>query len=868
MSVKVNIIRNPFEPGLVDRQIYSFDSEYVVEDYLPQIDPSDNLKLAVAKNGIVLNPPYTQSIQDGDVLSVSFKVQGTVSAAVATFVVGSTWAATAGVTAAAWAITAGITYAAISFAVGYGINQLVSALGLGPEKPDMGGGEAQSPTYGWGPLRQVETQGNPISVLFGSHKVAGQVINQFTTVEEDDKEYLYVLLAVADHVVDSITDIRINDQPVSSYSNVTTYTRLGTLNDDPIFGFAQLTTQHNIQVGLVNHSDLFTYQTDGNAVTDLLIILSAPRGLYYSNDDGGLDERSVTFEIDYRTVGSSTWINYGEVKIFGSTTEQIRKQVSITGLSPDQWEVRVTRTSSSTSSSREEKYTQWSQFNETIDEQLIYPGVAKYAIKALATDQLSGQRPRFSCLATRDQVQVYNPDTDAWEYRDANNPAWQAYWMLNTHHEIHHSRILYDEFEAWALYCDETVEGEARFRSQVYLDNQTNAWENIQKLARIARGTVLRRGTKYGVFVDKPESTISHLFTIGNIIEESFVMQYLPQEERANAAEITYNDPDRDYTNQVVAVYSDNYTSADTKSKKSSIKYNAAIRRSQAIREAAFLLNSNKYLIRTIEFEATVDSFACVVGDLVYFQHFIPHYNEAWGGRVIDAGNDDGNGNPYIQIDQEIKLQSGTSYGIIVRLSDDSLVEKSLQTVDITHTTDTFLLQSDWSQVPQQYDLYDFGIATTYKKMYRITNITRAQNLTRKITCMEYRDEIYNDTSQVIENPGWSEEVKQEATNMQVREFLTYGKGGDYQSNLSVSWQPATLNVQSNWAIWIEDKTLDGEFEDGTFEEDSIAETFSLTGPIKVGESAKNNMVIGPSYLTQGHKYKIYVLPAGEGGPA
>jgi len=865
-TVRCVIIYSPLRPE--KRTI--FDAPHTpgqtIVEYVQHIDMPDGCRMVAARNGRTVDP-HAVCPQPGDIVSVSLEMQpGAIASAVASQVaaavaVASTTYVTTLVTV--YAATYALVYAATTFAIGWGMSQLASALGGGPEKPDLGsigGDAATSPTYGWGPLRQTETEGNPIPILFGTHKLSGQVINKFKTVGDDSKEYFNALLAVNDGAVDSIDNIRVNDQPVAYYRSVETFTRSGGLQDDPIDGFAQIVQQRSLGIRLSTTETI--QETDGNQVNRLKLILQAPSGLYHTNDEGGLDERHVDIDIAYRVKGTSTWAQLDTYRLTGKTTSAIRKSVDIKDLTPGQYEIRIKRLTSESISFKESTKVYLTAIKEIVDEELIYPGIAKYAIKALATDQLSGSEPALSCIATRNTVPVYNPYTSQWESRPASNPAWMAYCLLNTYAHIHHTRILYDEFQAWADYCDEYVDGAPRFQAGIYFDSASNAWECVQRVADLARARVLRRGSKYGVFVDKPEDMVSHLFTVGNIVEESFGLQYLPQKERANAIEITYVDPDRDYTNQVVGVYSDDYQSSNSTPKKTSVKYNAAVPRQQVIREAAFRLNCNKYLVRIIEFEAATDSFSCTVGDLVYFQHFIPQYEESMGGRVVAAGNDDGSGNPYVQLDQQVTLEAGTAYGILVRLNDDSLVEKSLQPVSTTHETDTLLLQNQWQDVPEQYDLYVCGPATTYLKTYRVTNITRAQDLTRRITLMEYVEAIYNDDNYVIEEPTWGEALVQQATNVSTDEFLTYGKGGDYQSNIAVSWNAANDNTGSNWDVWLRDDTISSQWSEEF--DDSFADTDNAPALWHIGRSADMSFTIGPAHLVQDHNYTVIVSPAQE----
>src|SRR6056297_3350518 len=886
------IIHDPFNELVNTIETFEYKDGAVLSDYLPELEEREGVSLVVAVNGKVVKD-YSRPIQDEDKIAISAKIEGSL-------VAGAIFGAVANL--GFWGTVGYIAVAtAVNLAIGYGMNLLATEV-FGPDLPSKGDADQgkDSPTYSWGILQQTETPGNPIPICFGRNRIAGQVIEQYTenvivdaqeehytteTVtcdifgtertfnystyhpykEGDFKEYLYMLLAINDGEVDGIKDVRIEGESISNYKDAQWRAEGGTLSDDPITEFGRIVTHNNVNVALNNNGDSFTKTTTGNLVDELFIILSAPRGLYYSNDSGGLDERYVDFKIQFRPVGATSWIDYGDVRVLGKTTEEVRKRVIISNISvQDQYEVKVTRLSDAGSSFREQKNVTWQTLKEVTHEQLIYPGIAKYGIIALATDQLSRRVPRVSCEVTRHHLDIYNPNKEIWETRSTRNPAWQTWYLLNKHHGIHHSRLIYDEFKEWADWCAETVDGEQRMVCSIVLDTQENAWNNAQKIARIGRGAIIRRGTKYGVFVDKPEDTVSHLFTMGNIIEGTFNMQYLPRKDRANAVEITYTDPDADFRRRIVAVYSSDYKDSTTEPKKANIKFDAAIPRSQVIREASFLLNSNKYLLRTIEFEADVDSFACVAGDLVYFQHMVPHYSDSNSGRIVDAGNDDGSGNPYVQLDQEVDLVSGTSYAVLVRLSDDSLIEKTLVTVSSSEITDTLILSSSWSTVPEKYDLYVFGEASTYKKTYRVTSITRAQELARRITLSEYNEAIYTDGAYIIDDSDAPiSGPQQQAINVEASEYLTYGKGGDYVSNITVSWIPSTHAHGNNWAVWLEDITTERSFDDTFIDLDdyNFQPTAGPKQPIQAATTTKNNVNIGAQHLRAGHEYRIYVTP-------
>ena len=889
MSVKIVSIENPFHPE--DRKISDIDfiPHRPLSHYSIFKDPVE-FDYVIAVNGQIIDNPYLTFPKDGDIISVCARLKDPISATVATWA--SSFIAEGLLNTIVYGAVYGAVFLGTSFAIGYGMNQLINALGL-IDEPDTSG-VTDSPTYGWDILRPTMTEGNPIPIIFGTNKVAGQVINKFVTIstsEADEKqaaiEYLNILLAICDATTrdasgdlawgidsDGITDIRINDQPVTNYKDITTYTRAGTTTDALIPEFTEIVTHQSFDILIPFEETLpsdwsATIQTDGTAVEKLQIILDAKRGLYHvkeSGDPGAIKDLTHTIQVQYKAVGDSGWTDFGDIQITGQGPTPIKKVITIDSLSADQYEIRM-RITACSRVYNETKNTSdvWIvALKEIIDDALIYPGVAKYAIKALATDQLSGVMPSVSCLASRSIVRVYNDDTSTWVAKDATNPAWAAYGLLNTHHGISADQIVWSEFEDWADYCDDLVgpdsPGEKRHQANIVLDTDENVWNQVQNIARYGRGVIVQRGSKYGVFVDK-EASPTHLFTMGNIIEGSFLLTYLPQEDRANAVEITYQDPERDYTNQVVAVYSSDYVDSANPAKKSSVKFNAAIRRSQVIREASFMLNNNQLIKKAIEFEAFVDSFACQLGDVVYFQHEIPHYDTA-GGRVVSAENDGGDGK--IVLDQAVTLTGGTTYKVLVRLSDNTLVEKTIDNTEsgVGTPITELVLTTTWASVPEQYDLYQFGPTDTYLKQWRITNITRGQELTRRITCLEYNANIYTDTGYTVDEPPWEESssADQEATTVWLEENLVYSLGGSYASVIDCAWQNVG-RTDSPWVVWLLDTSLYSDFGK-EFNATDFRSHKKLPIINRIGFTTSNYYRIPSDFLILGHTYTVVISPS------
>jgi len=849
-KIKFVFIQNPVQPENRTVKVVDYDPDKSLADYIGNVPFLRGVTPVAAVNGQPVNSPWDTVYPDeGSIVSISAKMEAGYAAA-------AVWTALKSTSVIAAAMAAAVTYVAVTVAIGFGINMLASAITGGYETPEADGNSSNSPTYSWGPLRPTEAEGHPIPVIYGEHKVAGQVINKFITVtnesgeQEKSKEFLNILLSVGEGPVDDITDIRINEQPWTNFKDVQVYERLGTLNDEIIPNFNKIVHQQNLSF-MLSQGETSTVETLGDNIDSLEVVISAPYGIYYANDKGGLDTRTAEAEVYYRAIDDegnplTSWTLIGTASFEAASTEKLQIVKSVSDLPPNKYEVYVTKTTAdSDDDHREERTIQWSVLKESIAEDLSYPGIAKYGIKALATDQLSGSQPSMSCIVKKLNLPITNPYTGTTETKSATNPAWATYHFLNVHHGIAAQKLLYEEFEEWATHCD-ALEAETESKFGIVLDAQATIWENAQRIARIGRASIVRRGTKIGVFIDKPEDVDiapAHMFTMGNILKETFSYQYLPFKDRANVVELTYVDPDRGFSNQIVSAFLEDFKTSDQLPKKTNIKYNAAISRDRALQEAVYLLKSNRYLIRTVEFEADIDSFACTVGDLVYFQHEIPHYKESYGGRIVHASSS------YVELDIDVFVEAGTAYVILVRLLDGSIEEHDVETISESKYDNEFNLLTSFDSTPDAGDLFLFGVKSKAKKLYRIINISRAQDNTRKISCLEYVPDIYEPGGFVVpENPPVYDQL---AVGVTAKEFLSYANDGSYESNVAVSWYPAIDNTSSNWAVWLVDITY--QEEDNT------------SGAVKVGETTNTSMHIGNTFLSIQNEYKIYVTKLDSG---
>lgn len=146
---------------------------------------------------------------------------------------------------------------AASIAAGYLIRLLLP--GRKPAQP----GDQESSTAGFNPLSQnLRSEGAAIPVVYGRHRCAPPVINQYVRVgiDQDGRPTSEIVLlmalsegpvnAVAGRIVDgqdtTLQTIELNEQPATSYEGVEAHVRLGDFDQEPITEFANPVQQYAV----------------------------------------------------------------------------------------------------------------------------------------------------------------------------------------------------------------------------------------------------------------------------------------------------------------------------------------------------------------------------------------------------------------------------------------------------------------------------------------------------------------------------------------------------------------------------------------------------------------------------------------------
>ncbi|WP_333594786.1 host specificity factor TipJ family phage tail protein [Anaerospora hongkongensis] len=488
--------------------------------------------------------------------------------------------------------------------------------------------------------------------------------------------------------------------------------------------------------------------------------------------------------------GTYTIIVANNEMVAAAQNTAVRRTFRIDNIPAGRYEVRmkVTSRSAATNSTRDSVRVYWNQLSQIIYDDFSRPNKILIGIRALATDQLNGNDIAITWKQHKETVLVWNPVSGQYEEKNARNAAWVAYDMVHGARQLVNiatdeneivvdnvpaSRMDYQAFTDWAARVDVLgLEFEHTF------DSAADLWSALKAPEVFGRGKVIMKGTRFSCVTDKP-STPVQLFTVGNIDQGSFNKDYLGLTDRANAVEITFVNRDKGYQKDAFTIYGDDYNDSVVQNNPTQITLNGCTSYRQAYQHGKYLLRLNKYLLRTVTWDADIDAIACQIGDQVLLQHDVPEWGV--GGRLVAATE------TTLTLDKPVTMEPGKTYGVYVRLIDDTLVNKYV--VNTGDETNQLIVTTTFDEIPQEYDIFAFGEITKVAKPFSVVSVDRKDDLTYTLTGIEYVATVYEESldAPVIEYSA-EDMTPPEISGLSVAQETYRQKDGTVVSVINCSW--------------------------------------------------------------------------------
>lgn len=676
-------------------------------------------------------------------------------------------------------------------AVGAGISMIAGAVVsklFTPAIPDMGATPSlsNSKTYSWSGAGNTFGEGTVIPVLFGRHKIGGLIayakaapdyhstgvasyynyvvkkksVASGTGIKVYPKEdVLYFVQAISEGPVEGIPDkssIRLDDQPIEDLeSTIDDFKWYHGTNDANLGEDFDNTERHyNISGVKLNEVDSTYTHTCKDELKKVMLVFSCP-SIFVLDKMGNQSKWFVKLKVEIQYEGSIDWNQYKfDYLLEADSRSEVKFNIPILFNVAGKHKIKVTRLADSIADSSGKDYNDCSLVAviESIPDSNEYRNTAILSAKITATEHLSGKMPDVTAIWEGLQVKDVR-DLDA-PVAFSRNPANALYAICTNPRFGKNIPVDIENLKELADYCDEEVTYESvteagdvtyakgpRFTLDIYLDQAYELFEIITKIAASCRAIPFWKGDKL-IFVIDRESEPTQLFSMGNIIADSYEENYAALSDIPNEMVVEFTDADNDYEKTQITIIDTERNDETVNS--NSVNMFGLTNRHMVVREARYAMRKIKAARKSISFKASIDAIACDLGDVILFQHDTPQYG--FGGRVKAADNFS------VTLDRKVELEHGVEYAIRVKTASGDIYLDTFEhrkkegqgdiiETDVIETFDSIHFSEG--------DVYSFGVKGKDSKPFRITSMTRSGDAEIAITAVEYNESVYTEDSSI-----------------------------------------------------------------------------------------------------------------------
>lgn len=531
------------------------------------------------------------------------------------------------------------TYNPYLIAAGAGL--LVGGLMPMPDAAPIGAlpqTQTASPTYTLSLSGNTARLGQTIPVLYGRHIITPDfAANPYTEFSGPDDQYYNALFCfgLGDEMI--VESVMIDDTVIEHFTDVESqfvgpsFDPALTLIDPAVVTAPEVAGQELIAGTYVgpfasNGAGLKTYRIGVDII--------CPKGLFFADDDGELDPKTVQWMVEARKISDTgasigSWFLLGIESITLAQNSAVRRSYTY-NVTAARYEIRVQRLDTKDTNARAAHELTWAGLRSYIQVTTpLEPNANYYAVRIKATNQLSGlSQRRFTMIIRRKLPKLI--ETLAWTapVETQSIASALADVLRNTAYggSVPDSRIdlqsLYDLDQIW------TARGD-RFNG--IFDSRITMWDALVQIARCGRARPIMRGNVFTFVRDQAQSLPTGVFSMRNIKRGSLQITYrVPTEDDPDGIELEYFSS-KTWASDYVTMPLPGVVGDPVRPMKFSVKGITGLK--QAQRETAYWVADSVYRPVSVDYEAELEGFLPAYGDLVAVSHDIA----SWGisGELI-----------------------------------------------------------------------------------------------------------------------------------------------------------------------------------------------------------------------------------------
>lgn len=568
---------------------------------------------------------------------------------------------------AAGSLAAAATSAGIAIVGGLLVNALF------PVKPPSASNDRQatSPTYSVGLQGNRPRVGQAVPVRYGQEMCFPDLAcPDYSSFADNGRDQYYqsgLCLGLGQY---NILGVYIDDTPIQHFDDAevvivgpgmstraqpTGYTGVETFADQTLIDTGMVTSREVAGQDMLTATWVgpFMAVPAGFQADRLYIDIVWPRGVGTMDDDGGIDNRSISWQVQVQRIDDDGLPLAGPELL---ATETYTKNTSLPqrrsygyDVAAGRYRVRLRRITARSDNSRHLNDMQWSQLRA----RLTGPGIVRTDVTGLvirirASAQLTALTQRLVKVYAQRLVPVW--DGVAWSAPQVTrNPAWA---LADIWRDPVYGRGLPDariDLASLRDYADVWTARQDRFDNS--FDAQVTTDEAAQTVASAGRArTLLRRGAVYTVVRDEPQDTAVGVLMPRNIDQDSFSLRWaLPTSETPDCVACSYRSG-RTWAERMVyaqvhggVIYGYTATAAGLPQRPAGVPAPALIEdvrlagiigEMQALRQAAYLMARMLYRREEGTVQQDLDGLLATMGSMVGIAHDAAEWGQS--GDVVD----------------------------------------------------------------------------------------------------------------------------------------------------------------------------------------------------------------------------------------
>lgn len=573
----------------------------------------------------------------------------------------------------------------------------------------------QSPTYSLQAQGNEARLGNPIPVIYGRHLIYPDFASQPYYKYINNEQYVYQLHCIGQGEYD-VEQIRIEDTPISSFEEIT-YKIIppggkNTLFEEDVITSAEVAGQELLKDQITGPFVLNPAET---VINKIEIDVAFQRGCYYANDNGGMDNKTIQWQIDARLIDDEdnalgNWFVLGSESLTSNNHNGIYKTHTYL-VTTGRYEVRATRLDTKDTSSRAGHEIRWGSAKGYIVSDKDYGNVTLLAITMKATDNLSQRSSRMvNCIVTR-KLPTWSP-TSGWSSPVVTR---SIAWALADILKADYGAKLADkniDLEALSL-LDRTWNSRGDTFNAVF-DSKLTVYEALSRCAKVGRAIPFIQGGIVRFVRDEPKTIPVAMFGPRNIVKNSLSIQYvMPSEDTADSVCVQYFSEKTWKTSEIIGSFD-----GSTSDKTATVELFGCTNKEQALREATYMALANRYRRRIVTFSTELEGLIPSYGDLIAITHDMAKWGQ--GGEVVEKNG------LTLSLSEPVTFEDGQTHYLALRKKNGSLSGPYVVTAGTLNTEIVLSEEPDMdilTGTDAERTHFAFGTAGKWSVLARVTGI-------------------------------------------------------------------------------------------------------------------------------------------------